>query len=533
MTIRKVVITDGTGETPDDGNIVGVRYTAYKRTIRKQHLEQEVYDEEEIDSSVSFGSPDGALYVTVGSTSLLDELNETIRTMHVGETCDIFFARHDNDSSSSSSSSVSADLHHSQTTTNTTTGTSTVTSSPTRNTHMRFRIELLSSQKSGKLTNNHSVSFPANNATDGDTSTSSSTSSSSSISSDTSAPHSSSSVTTINTPTKSTAINSTTDNELPVFNFYNEALRHKESGNKLLGESSKQSGIKGTQSIKEAISAYRQGVACITEYERKTKQEKNPSHTNEECQQLRVIIQSNMSQAYIKLNQYKEAIESCEKALQIDPQHPKSLFRLAYAYYQTQQYTVCKETLEKLLSIAPENEEAQHLLTKVQTTNTMVDSKKDTHLVNGNNSSIPTQSPSVTLSSLTGTSSTVASESEPLLSTVSEKTNSKPKESSEINTSLSASARSSSSSSSFSHGDKDNDILRRAARKAFATSSTDKDTGAGLYADTKTYNTPLVSLKEREKNLEEYRNNSSWFGWLSNCARTVCCCGRRSKSKEL
>ena len=487
MTFRKVIITVGTGEIPEDGNIVAVRYTAYKRTIRKHTKEQEVYDEEEVDSSVSFGTPNGALYVTLGSTGLLDELNEAIRTMHVGEVSDIFFARHDssstnNDSSQNNGSDNMSDI---------TTIARNIQSSPTRNTHMRFRVELLSHEKQP-----HSIDI-TNNTTNTNNVTSSPTA-----------------------PKKNNNIDS--ENDLPVFDFYKEAIRHKESGNKALIASNQSPNSKSSLTIKEAIAAYRQSIACIKEHERKQK------HINkQERDQLHVTVQSNLAQAYIKSSQWNEAIEACKQALLIDPLHTKSLYRLAMSLYEIHNYNECNEKLEQLLTITPDNIDAIKLKAKL---NNMDDNSAIT-----NNHNRPDSTQTNDPSSNSGTSNIPdsVSETNPLLSPSTD-TNT-----TDIHT-KSDSSNGSSIVRNTSKISPEDDILRRAARKAFATSSSssnakDKENGfGGLYADTPTYNKPFVSLAEREKNLRDHYNYSkSWFTWFTDCARDLCCCCLRSSRSKV
>jgi len=67
---------------------------------------------------------------------------------------------------------------------------------------------------------------------------------------------------------------------------------------------------------------------------------------------LKLLLHSNRAQAYINLKRYKEAETDCTVALQIDPNHAKSLHRRGVARYYLRDLREAKKDLEKSLQLA-------------------------------------------------------------------------------------------------------------------------------------------------------------------------------------
>lgn len=92
---------------------------------------------------------------------------------------------------------------------------------------------------------------------------------------------------------------------------------------------------------------------------------------------LRVVIWGNLSQTLLLQKQlypseqkYRknaaEALTLLHKAVEVEPQNVKNLFRLAKALNMTEEWDEAKKALEKLLEVEPENADALALLEKVK-----------------------------------------------------------------------------------------------------------------------------------------------------------------------
>jgi len=74
--------------------------------------------------------------------------------------------------------------------------------------------------------------------------------------------------------------------------------------------------------------------------------------------EMRVVLYSNRSQLYLKQRQWEEALSDASRALDIDPQHEKSLLRKAKAAEKLERYEVAVSSLQQLLKHHPDNSEA-------------------------------------------------------------------------------------------------------------------------------------------------------------------------------
>jgi peptidylprolyl isomerase len=73
----------------------------------------------------------------------------------------------------------------------------------------------------------------------------------------------------------------------------------------------------------------------------------------------------NAAQCYLKLHQYRDAIEMTNKALKIESNSSKGLYRRAMAYLAMHEYQKARDDLGKLLTVEPENASAKVALAQV------------------------------------------------------------------------------------------------------------------------------------------------------------------------
>ena len=70
---------------------------------------------------------------------------------------------------------------------------------------------------------------------------------------------------------------------------------------------------------------------------------------------LKLPIQLNLAQCYIKQRKYKDAIKQCDKALEIEPANVKALFRKGKAFNALDDWEEATRNLKKALEIDPKN----------------------------------------------------------------------------------------------------------------------------------------------------------------------------------
>jgi tetratricopeptide (TPR) repeat protein len=75
-----------------------------------------------------------------------------------------------------------------------------------------------------------------------------------------------------------------------------------------------------------------------------------------QIQAVKVAVWANMALCHIKLGQHPErALSSCDKVLELDPQHSKARFRKAQAMVQLSHYERAYQLLSELLEEEPKN----------------------------------------------------------------------------------------------------------------------------------------------------------------------------------
>ena len=100
-------------------------------------------------------------------------------------------------------------------------------------------------------------------------------------------------------PTNTTAPNETKQTKSP----FDEALKLKDQGNQLFGQAD----------YLRASIAYKLGLTHL-----ETVSVDEPQH-----EELQLNLRTNLAQAYLKLHSYDKALEQCESALELEPQHSK------------------------------------------------------------------------------------------------------------------------------------------------------------------------------------------------------------------
>ena len=73
---------------------------------------------------------------------------------------------------------------------------------------------------------------------------------------------------------------------------------------------------------------------------------------------MQLAAHLNLAASFLKMKEYRNAIESCEKALGLEPKSEKGLFRLGQAYFGLGQEKEAIETFAKVLEVNPANKDA-------------------------------------------------------------------------------------------------------------------------------------------------------------------------------
>ncbi len=88
----------------------------------------------------------------------------------------------------------------------------------------------------------------------------------------------------------------------------------------------------------------------------------------------------NLAMAYLKLDNYSEAIKNCDKALGIDPKNEKGLFRRGQAYFGQKDYDLAKNDFNAVLQLDPNNKAAKNqLLSCINAIKAQLEKEKSTY----------------------------------------------------------------------------------------------------------------------------------------------------------
>ncbi|KAI9341935.1 hypothetical protein BDR26DRAFT_836670 [Obelidium mucronatum] len=99
----------------------------------------------------------------------------------------------------------------------------------------------------------------------------------------------------------------------------------------------------------EAAKAYRFGISRIEYTWGATPEE------IKELNQLKLNLNSNLAASLLKTKDLKEALEACDKALEVDVKNVKVLFRMGQAYVGLAMFDKAEEVLKQALEIAPKD----------------------------------------------------------------------------------------------------------------------------------------------------------------------------------
>jgi len=87
---------------------------------------------------------------------------------------------------------------------------------------------------------------------------------------------------------------------------------------------------------------------------------------NEKIRTSKITCYSNLAACYLKLGQNSETLELCDKALSLDNNNVKALFRKAQAQFNTKDYEDCIQNLKVALLHDKDNKEIKNFLIKAQ-----------------------------------------------------------------------------------------------------------------------------------------------------------------------
>lgn len=65
--------------------------------------------------------------------------------------------------------------------------------------------------------------------------------------------------------------------------------------------------------------------------------------------QVKNLYTQHRAQCYIKLNDFENSINDCQKCLELNPLYIKAIYRLAVSYEASKEYAKANKELEKLL----------------------------------------------------------------------------------------------------------------------------------------------------------------------------------------
>lgn len=77
---------------------------------------------------------------------------------------------------------------------------------------------------------------------------------------------------------------------------------------------------------------------------------------------LQLAANLNVAACHLKLKNYRQAADACQKALDLDASSEKGLFRMAQAYYGLSEFEEAIKYFSKVVEINPENKEANHFV---------------------------------------------------------------------------------------------------------------------------------------------------------------------------
>ncbi|XP_027712225.1 peptidyl-prolyl cis-trans isomerase FKBP4 [Vombatus ursinus] len=85
-----------------------------------------------------------------------------------------------------------------------------------------------------------------------------------------------------------------------------------------------------------------------------------------QAQALRLASHLNLAMCHLKLQSFSAAVESCNKALELDDNNEKGLFRRGEAYLAMNDFELARDDFQKVLKLYPSNKAARTQLTVCQ-----------------------------------------------------------------------------------------------------------------------------------------------------------------------
>ena len=99
-----------------------------------------------------------------------------------------------------------------------------------------------------------------------------------------------------------------------------------------------------------------------------------------QSQELLLAGHLNLAMAYLKVDNFAEAVKNCDKALAIDANNEKGLFRRGQAYLGLKEYDLAKNDFQAVLKLDPNNKAAKNqLLQCVQAIKAQLEKEKTTY----------------------------------------------------------------------------------------------------------------------------------------------------------
>ncbi|KAF4091860.1 hypothetical protein AMELA_G00041350 [Ameiurus melas] len=142
----------------------------------------------------------------------------------------------------------------------------------------------------------------------------------------------------------------------------------KESWEMNTGEKLEQSVIvkeKGTQYFK--VGKYKQAVVQYKRIVSWLEHESNLVGEDEEkAKALRLAAHLNLAMCYLKLQEPSPALESCDKALELDANNEKALFRRGEALFLMKEFDLAREDFQRVIQLYPSNKAAKSQVQQCQ-----------------------------------------------------------------------------------------------------------------------------------------------------------------------
>lgn len=142
----------------------------------------------------------------------------------------------------------------------------------------------------------------------------------------------------------------------------------KESWEMNTGEKLEQSVIikeKGTQYFK--VGKYKQAVVQYKRIVSWLEHESNLVGEDEEkAKALRLAAHLNLAMCYLKLQEPSPALENCDKALELDANNEKALFRRGEALFVMKEFDLAREDFQRVIQLYPSNKAAKSQVQQCQ-----------------------------------------------------------------------------------------------------------------------------------------------------------------------